>query len=157
MIALLLALSALAAPIGFDRVDILSEGSATWLNDELPRFGTSGRFVTVRFIEQIEPVIYLPPDGLTLGISMRAIRVHWERPVFGTDTVYLGGGVQTQLLLPNGGQVGVAFRPGKVRFGVSVNALSSASWSRKDWSVWHLMPALGVGFGRDLRQRALWM
>lgn len=156
MIALL-SLSAFAAPVGFDRVDILSEGSATWLNNELPRSSTTGRFVTVRFIEQIEPVIFLPPDGLTIGLSLRAIRLHWERPIFDSETVFVGGGVNTTLLLPNGGQVGAAWRPGKVRLGLSINALSSASWSRKDWSVWQVMPAVGVGFGRDLRQRAIWM
>ncbi len=153
----LLALSALAAPVGLDRVDVLSEGSATWLNDELPRFSTTGRFVSVRFIEQIEPVIFLPPEGLTVGLSLRAIRLHWERTVLGSDSLYVGGGIQTTLLLPNGAQMGAAWRPGKVRIGFSVNALSAASWSKKDWSVWHLMPAIGLGFGRDKRHRAVWM
>jgi len=149
--------TALAAPFGLDRVDVLSEGSPTWAHYELPRLTTAGRFVAVRFIEQIEPVLFLPAEGLTLGVSMRAVRVHWERTVLGTDSLYVGGGVLTTLGLPNGGQIGAAWRPGRVRVGVSVSALSSASWRRRDWTVWHVLPAVGLGFGRDLRPRAVWM
>jgi len=152
-----LAMGALAAPVGLDRVDLLSEGSATWIHDELPRASTSGRFVAVRFIEQVEPVVFLPADGLTLGLSMRAIRIHWERPVFGSEHLFVGGGVLTSLLLPNGAQAGVAWRAGPVRLGVSVNALSSASWGRRDWTVWQVQPTVGIGLGRDLRPRAVWM
>ena len=152
-----LALAANAAPVGLDRLDVLSEGSPTWINQELPRVSTTGRFVAVRFVEQIEPVLFLPVEGLTVGVSMRSIRLHWERQLPGADPLFLGGGVLTSLFLPAGAQIGAAWRPGKVRVGVSLCALSSASWSRRDWTVWHVLPAIGLGVGRDLRPRAVWM
>jgi hypothetical protein len=152
-----LSMAALAAPIGFDRLDVLSEGSPTWIHHEAPRLMTTERFVSARFVEQVEPVLFLPVEGLTVGISMRAIRLHWERPLPGTDTLFVGGGVLTSLLLPTGAQIGAAWRPGRLRVGLSVCALSSASWSRREWTVWHVLPAIGLGFGRDLRPRAIWM
>lgn len=158
MIALIATL-ALAAPVGLDRVDLVSEDNPTWLVDDLPRVGDTPRATAVRFVEQVEPVWFTPIDGLTVGTSVRTQSLQWERPASPALGVYGSMALLTRLGLPSGARIGAALRRGPVRIGASLTLLSSASWSRPDWSVWRPLPALGVGVGRsyDEPSRAPWM
>lgn len=145
MIALLLGL-ALGAPVRFDRVDLLSETSGTWLHDELPRSPDSPRVVALRWVEQVQPVIALPPAGLQLGLALRTQSIRYERSLDGGPWA-LNGGVQLGALLPNGLVGGAAWRRGPVRIGVSMSAVSRASWANPSWTGWRWLPTLGVGLG----------
>lgn len=160
MISLLVAVAAaFAAPFGLDRIDLVSEDNPTWLVDDLPRLGHTPRFTLVRFAQQVEPVWFTPIEGLTVGTSLRTQSLQWERPAWPAIGLHGSMAVLTQLGLPSGGRIGVAFRRGPFRVGGSLALLSSATWSRTDWSVWRAMPALGLGVGRsyDEVERAPWM
>ncbi|NCG19347.1 MAG: hypothetical protein GWP91_10100 [Rhodobacterales bacterium] len=145
----------LARPLAFDRVDVLSEASPTWLHDELPRRSTSGRFVAVRFIEQVQPVLALPVEGLELGFSLRSQVLRYESAV--NDDWSVNGGLLLGALLPNGLSVGTSWRPSKVRIGASLSLVTTANWNRPAWAAPRLLPGVGIGLGRDVRPTAVWM
>lgn len=165
MIAWLAVASAIAAPrFGVDRVDVLSEDPGLWLADEAPRLGTATSSSALRFVEQLKISWQLPVDGWFVGTSLASQSVVVERPVWTlshadpASGLLVTGGLQTKALLPRGALVGVAWRHGPVRVGLSLNAVSSASWARPDWTVWRVLPGLGVGFGRAWRPAAApWM
>lgn len=155
MIALL-AGAALAGSVGFERVDVLSEDPGLWLRDSTPwapAVSTTGS--AVRFATQVKVVWFLPVEGLTVGTSVQSQSLHLERPVW--RSVSVGGGVQTALGLPRGALAGVAVRHGKLRVGLSLNALSGATWARPEWTSWRVLPGVGVGVGRARAEREVWM
>jgi hypothetical protein len=161
----LLCAAALAADpsLGVQRVDVLSEDPGLWLNDEAVRLGDATSTSAIRFVEQIKLVWLLPLDGLTIGTSLASQSLTFEQPVLvvapeAAAGLAISGGVQAKALLPRGLHAGIAWRHGPVRVGLSVNALSSASWARPDWSVWRMLPGVGVGIGRRWApQQAPWM
>lgn len=157
MIGWLAAAALAGAPIGIDRVDVLAEAPALWVSQELPRFTLTPRVGAVRFLTQVQPVVWTPLDGLQLGLSLQAQTLLYERPVLPHAGLHVTGGLVTRAGLPAGLQLGAAWRPGKVRLGLSAVALSGASWARPDWTTWRLLPGVGLGFGRDPRPRAPWM
>ena len=143
MIAWMMAL-ALAGPVRFDRVDLLSENNGTWLHDELPRAGTTPRFAAVRWIEQVQPVIAY--DRIQLGLSLRSQSLRYEAPVF-DGPFHLNGGLQMSAGLPNGAVAGGAWRTGPLRIGASISAVSTANWARPVYAGWRFLPVLGIGLG----------
>ncbi len=149
---------------GLDRVDVLSEDPGFWLADEAPRMSYATPTSAIRFVEQIKLAWFLPVDGLTVGTSLASQSVVYERRALIlrrgklTTGLLVSGGVQAKAGLPRGLMGGVALRHGRVRIGLSVNAVSSASWSRPDWSVWRALPGAGIGIGRVWApDRAPWM
>lgn len=157
MIGWLAAAALATAPVGLDRVDVLAEAPGLWVSQELPRFTTTPRVGAVRFLTQVQPVLWTPVEGLQLGLSLQAQTLLVERPVLPHAGLHLTGGLVTRAGLPAGVQLGGAWRPGNVRLGLSAIVLSSASWARPEWSSWRLLPGLGLGVGRDPRPRAPWM
>lgn len=157
MIGWLTAAALAVAPVGIDRVDVVSEDPGLWVSQELPRLGQTPQLVGVRFLTQIKPVIWTPVPGLAVGLSMQSQSVLLERPVLPALGVQATGGLITRAGLPAGGMIGAAWRPGKVRLGLSLIGLSSANWARPAWTSWRVLPGVGVGFGRDPRPKAPWM
>lgn len=147
-----LATAALAAEPTVDRVDLLSEHGAPWLAYEAPRFAVASDVVLLRWIEQVSPVVAL--GDARLSVSLSAQTIGFETP---TWPVSATGGVVTRAGLPVGALAGAAVRPGKVRLGLSLAVLSSATWVRPRWTTWTVLPGVGVGLGRDGRPRAPWM
>lgn len=159
MIALLLA-TALAAPVRFDRVDLISETGATWQHDELPRFGQTPRVVGLRWAEQVQPVVAVPlgeaAGELHLGASLRAQSIRYERPAF-QPAWSVNAGLQLSAGLPSGALAGLAWRHGALRVGGSVGAVSAVSWARPEWTTWRWLPSVGIGVGPAIPERAPWM
>lgn len=142
--------------VRFDRLELLSEASPGWLADELPRFGSAPGVVSLRYIEQLA-VVGAVGRNVDVGIGLDAdwIGVHGA---FGSRrTLLVDGAVITHALLPAGARVGLAWRPGRLRIGVSAVALSYATWTRPSYASWGLTPAVGVGVGRIVARRAPWM
>lgn len=156
MIALL-AVAALAAPFGLDRVDLVSEDSA-WLVDELPRAGIASRTVAFRYAQQVQPTWFTPVKGLTVGTSVRAVSLQLEQRLSRPGGLYGSAALVTRFGLPHGARVGLAVRKGPLRVGGSVALLSTATWSTPEWTTWRVLPTLGVGVGRihDRRPVAPW-
>lgn len=152
-----LAAVSFAAPIQLDRVDLLSEDPGLWLSHELPRATLAPGIVSLRFLTQIRPVLSLPVEHLSVGLSLQSQSLLIERPIAPAAGLALTGGLITRGGLPSGAMVGGAWRPGNVRLGISAIGLSSATWSHPSWSDWRLLPGVGVGFGRDVRTRAPWI
>ena len=147
MIWMTLIAGALAAPVQFDRVDLLADDPGVWMNDDLQRFSQTPRLASIRFVGQVKAVLSLP-KGIYLGASLSSQSLTIERLIAPNLPVYGYAGVQTSLLLPRGAQVGLAIRQGGFRVSAGLSGLSSATWARPDWSVWTLLPTLAVGIGR---------
>ena len=147
MVMALLLSAALAAPVRFERVDLISEDPGFWVNYDAPRFSSSPRVAVLRFLFQVKPVFAMPIDGLKVGISLSSQSVVYERPL--ARSFHWNLGLQTSLLLPRGFTAGVAWWGGPVRVGLGVSAVSSATWKRPDWTVWEAIPTVGLGVGRS--------
>lgn len=149
MIALLSA-AALAGSVGldevgFDRIDLLSEDPGAFLDEHVARFGASPTVTSIRYAEQLKVVLRTPVRHLHLGLSVASQSLVVEPPLrWGLG---LTAGVQTRLALPRGGIVGVHYRRGPLRLGLSANLLSGATWTRPDWSQWRVLPGVGIGLG----------
>ena len=148
MMALLLGAALAASPVRLDRVDLLSEDPGTFLNYELVGAGTYPTKPVVRFVTQVKPVLEAPAwEGWTLGISLTSQSVVYERPL-SVEDLYWTAGVQSALFLPRGALLGVAYRPGRWRIGLSCSAFSAATWARPaGYGQWTVLPALGIGVG----------
>jgi hypothetical protein len=153
--------TALGAPLQLDRVDLLSEAPGTFLRDEAPRLGALPGPVAVQWLSQVSVVASAGPvdvsasfDAQTVSLVRRA-----SIPVGSRGEVPLSGevGVVARGLLPVGVRMGIGWRPNALRFGVSVVALTDATWRSPAWRHLTLVPSLGVGVGRDRRPRAPWM
>jgi hypothetical protein len=140
--------AAMASSLRFDRVDILAEDPALWINDDLRRFNHISRLGAVRFVTQVKVVVELPIDGVYVGTSLSSQSLVAERLIVSKLPIYGYAGVQAGLFLPRGVIGGLAYREGPIRVGVGFSAISSATWRRMDWTVWSWLPALGIGLGR---------
>jgi hypothetical protein len=148
VVALALLGAALAAPIGFDRVDILAADPGTFLAWDLPDVAAEPRLAAVRFLLQVEPVWRMPIPGLYVGTSLASQSLVWETPLAERPRLIFSAGLQTRLLLPAGLTTQLAWRAGPVRVGLGANLLSAATWSHPSWSRWRVLPGLSVGVGR---------
>lgn len=151
MLALVTALVLAAEPAGvrLERVDVLSEDPGTWLYQEAPRLRVDVLTPAVRFVTQVKLVWSTPVRGLGFGISVDSQSLVYEHPLLPRANLALSLGLQTRLLLPRGALVGVAWRAGPVRLGLSLSVFSEATWSRVNYRSWTALPTLGVGFGRS--------
>ncbi len=127
---------------------MLSEDPGLWLHQEASRLKVDPLTPAVRFITQVKLVWSTPVRGLDFGVSVGSQSLVYEYPLVPEANLSLSVGLQTRLLLPRGGMVGLAWRAGPVRLGVGLSAFSEASWSRVDYSQWTILPTLGLGFGR---------
>jgi hypothetical protein len=137
-----------SASFGFDRVDLLSEDPGTWLHYELPMLGAYPLAPALRFVEQVKVVFTLPVKGLYAGVSIGSQSLVYEYPLFADKGLFLTGGLQTRLLFPRGVLVGVAWRAGIFRLGVSLSAFTSGSWQRPTDTAVLLLPTVGLGIGQ---------
>jgi hypothetical protein len=151
MLALVAALVLAAEPEGvrLQRVDVLSEDPGQWLHQEAPRLGVDALTPTVRLLTQMKVVWSTPVRGLDFGVSVGSQSLVYEYPLLPRANLSLSMGVQTRLLLPRGALVGVAWRAGPVRLGLSLSVFSEATWSRVNYRYWTALPTLGLGFGRS--------
>ncbi len=135
-----------AAGLHLDRVELLSTDPGVWVNYDLP--GAGPRFTTaaVRFVEQVQPVLSMPVDGLYVGLSWSSQSVSYERP-FGDLPLGWAGGVQTLWLLPRGAFAELTADLGPVRLGAGLSLLSQASWARlSGYDRWDPLPAFTLGW-----------
>jgi hypothetical protein len=140
-------LAAEPASVRFERVDVLSEDPGLWLYQEAPRLAVDPLTPTLRFLSQVKTVWSTPVRGLGFGVSLASQSLVYEYPLLPEARLSLSLGLQTRLLLPRGGTVGLAWRAGPLRLGVSLSVFSEASWARVDYRDWTVLPTLGVGFG----------
>lgn len=146
MIAWLLCMAlAEARPLGFDRIDLLSEDPGTFLDEHVARFGPSPTVTGIRYLEQVKVVVRLPVERVLLGVSAATQSLYVEQPIVGPVGMTIG--VQTRLGLPRGGLVGAHARLGPLRLGLGANLLSAATWARPAWDTWRVLPGVGVGVG----------
>ena len=144
MIALAL-LGAAAAGVHVDRVELISADPGVWLNYDLPTLATRPTSTVVRFVQQVQPVLALPPEGLHVGLSLTSQSVSWEQPFAETRWGW-GAGVSTLLLLPRGAFAEATVDLGPVRLGLGGVLLSQASWARLGgYDTWDPMLGLTVG------------
>lgn len=130
---------------GYDRVDVLSEAPATFLNYDLPLFLTDPAVKTIRFLEQVTVHLRLPLRGLYAGVSIGTQSLSYELPVAGG--LHATAALQTRLLFPSGANLGLAWRTGIFRLGVSVSLTTSGSWASPSTFAPAFLPALGFGIG----------
>lgn len=151
MLALVASLVLAAEPggVALDRLDLLSEDPGQWLHQDAPRLGVDTLTPTVRFLTQLKVVWSTPVRGLDFGISVGSQSLVYEYPLLPRAKLTLSMGLQTRLLLPRGALVGVAWRTGPLRLGLSLSVFSAASWSRVDYRYWTALPTLGLGIGRS--------
>lgn len=150
MLALITAGVLAAGPTGvrLERVDVLSEDPGSWLYEEAARLRVDPLTPTVRFLTQVKWVWSTPVRGLDFGVSVGSQSLVYELPLVPRANLSLSVGLQTRLLLPRGGLVGLAWRAGPVRLGLGLSVFSEATWSRVDYSHWAALPTVGLGFGR---------
>lgn len=146
--ALLAAEPASARGVRLERVDVLSEDTGLWLYQEAPRLTVDPLTPTVRFLTQVKTVWSTPVRGLDFGVSLSSQSLVYEHPLVPEANLSLSMGLQTHLLLPRGAMVGLAWRAGPVRLGLSLSAFSEASWAHVSYRHWTVLPTLGLGFGR---------
>jgi hypothetical protein len=131
---------------GFDRVDLISEEIGTFLNYDVLEVTLYPLKPTMRFVEQVKVSFRLPWSGFYAGASIASQSLTYEWAV-GPKGLFLTGGVVTRLLFPRGVIAGAAYRVGNFRFGFSLSAFSSGSWSAPGSFQWTALPSLGVGIG----------
>jgi hypothetical protein len=146
---------AFAAGLQFDRVDVLSGSSATFLVDDLPRISMDPAATTLRFVSQVAPVI--ASHNLELSSSLSVQYAGLRAPVLPAAGLWVDGGLVARGLLPVGARAGLALRWGPVHVGLGVCAEAGARWTNPRWESWTVRPSVGLGVGRKLRQRAPWM
>ncbi|HZN91700.1 MAG TPA: hypothetical protein VFB81_03320 [Myxococcales bacterium] len=133
---------------GFDRVDLISEEIGTLLNYDVLELPLYPLKPVVRFVEQVKVVFRLPWKGLYVGTSIESQSLLGEMPTpIGPKGLFLTGGLVTRLLFPRGAIAGVAYRTGLFRFGLSVSAFTSGSWSAPGSFQLTVFPSLGLGIG----------
>ena len=142
----------LAAPVRFDRVDLLSEDGGSFLHYDMPLAGAYAPMVGLRFLEQVKVVVSLPV-GLYAGASIASQSLSYEgmlwRSQEGRGLVWTGS-LHTRLLMPYGAHAGVAWRVGLLRLGAGASLSTQATWARPDWSQWRVLPTLSVGIGPNV-------
>jgi len=130
---------------GFDRVDLLSEAPGTFLHWDAPLFATGPLDKTLRFLEQVTVVWRLPWQGFHMNLSLGTQSLTYEHPL--VAGLFVTGGLQTRLLFPSGANVGVAYRLGILRVGLSASMTTSGSWAAPGVFAPQFLPALGLGIG----------
>ena len=144
MIALAL-LGAATAGTHLDRVELISVDPGVWLNYDLPTLVTRPTSTTVRLVQQVQPVLALPPEGLHLGLSLTSQSVSWEQP-FAESRWGWAAGVTTLFALPRGAFAEATVDLGPVRLGLGGSLMSQASWARlSGYDTWD--PLLGATVG----------
>ncbi len=140
---------ALALPVGFGRVDLVSEAPGTWIHDEAPALGLAPTGPAVRLVEQVSLVWTLPVKGLTVQTSLATQSLDYERILIrrGPVSGWWHGGLQTRLLVPSGCTVGLAGRYRFLRVGVGLSVISGAGWGNLRWDWWRVLPTVGLGIG----------
>jgi hypothetical protein len=149
MIWALIISAAFGGPLRFDRVDLIAEDPALWVNDDLARLPQVPRLGPIRYLSQVKVVIELPMEGVYFGTSLSSQSIVAERLIVSELPIYGYSGIQAGLFLPRGIMGGLAYREGPLRVGIGFSALSSATWRRPDWSVWSWLPSVGIGIGRS--------
>jgi hypothetical protein len=134
--------------LSFDRVDLLSEDTGTWVNYELPLVGANTTTTLVRFVEQVKVSFTLPVERFYAGVSFASQSLNYEYPLVPSWGLGLNLGLHTKLLLPRGVFLSASWRCWHTRVAVGVSLTSVASWARPDWSSWTVLPTLAIGFGR---------
>jgi len=147
LIAATLLVASLQGQVRFDRVDLVSEDPGTWVNYDVPLAATYALPATVRFVEQIKPVVALPWQGWYAGASLASQSLAYERPLLPQANLYWSAGLHTRLLLPRGIHGGLAWRQGMVRLAMGVSVTSESSWARPSWRQWFVLPTIGIGVG----------
>ncbi len=143
--------TALALPVGFDRVDVVSQAPGTWLHDEVALFGVYATGPALRFAEQLTLVWTLPVEGLTLQTSLATQSLDYEGALGrrGDWSGWWHFGVQTRLLVPSGYHFGLAARWRWLRVGAGLSVFSGAGWGNLRWDGWRILPTVGLGVGRS--------
>ena len=140
-----LAPAAWAGDVHLARVELLSTDPGTWIHYDLPAVATHATPTAIRFVEQVQPVLALPVDGLHVGLSMTSQSLSYERPL-GRSSLGWAAGVQTLLLLPRGAFAELTADWGPARLGLGASVLSHAKWARLGgYGQWDVLPAVSLG------------
>jgi hypothetical protein len=140
------------APVRLERVDLIAEDPGLWINDDIPALFKAPLDPALRFVGQMKVVWGLPVEGLTIGTSLQSQSRHYERTIFGFQSITAGAGLQTSLLLPRGLWVDAAWHRGPMRLALGLSVLSGASWTHLHWDQWRFLPTVGIGIGRVWEQ-----
>ena len=150
MAVLFLVTAQAPATVRFERVDVLSEDPGLWLYQDAGRLGVDALTPTIRFLSQVKPVFSLPVEELSVGVSLGSQSLVYERALLESIHLSWTVGLQTRLLLPRGALVGLAWRVGPLRLGLSLSVFSEASWANVDYRSWTALPTFGLGIGRSV-------
>ncbi len=147
MITLLLSV-AWAGSVSLDRVDLIAAGPGTFVNYDVPVFGSDVTRSAIRFVEQVQPVWRTPVEHLYVGTSITSQSLIWDAPIREQWPVNYVAALETSLLAPRGLRVGAAAIAGPVRFELGVSAITPTGWRRFDYNTWTVMPTLAIGIQR---------
>jgi len=128
-------------------VDLLSEDSGRWLNNDLPMLGATPGTVGLRYLYQVQPVWQLPIDNLYVGTSVSSQSLHYERSFkvsLGSGDLGWFGGIHTRLVMPNGAMAGLRWKTHRTRIAAGVSATTPSTWARPSFKVWSVLPTVGV-------------
>ncbi len=134
---------ATAAPLALDRVELVAEEPGTWLLDDLPTVTSRPASTTLRWLEQVQPVLRLGDGPLRVGVSWTMQGVFYAHTL---GALELEGGVQTSLGLPVGAGVSAGLPLGSWRLGAGVGARCGASWADPRFTAWRVVPAVGLAW-----------
>ncbi len=129
-----LASTAVAGPLSLARLELLSLDPGSFVGQELPLAGVRPGTTTVRWLQQVQPVLHLGESPLALGLSVASQSVAWEEPL---GPFVFSAGIQTRLALPVGFFGGLSQDLGPVRLGLGGSYRSLATWAYpagyRDW------------------------
>ena len=134
---------AAAAPVALERIELVAEEPGTWLLDDLPTVTTRPASVTLRWLEQVQPVLRLGESPLRIGVSWTMQGIFYAHDLGGLE---LEGGVQTSLGLPVGAGVTARRALGSWELGAGLGARCGASWADPRFTSWRVVPAVGVAW-----------
>ena len=143
--AALLLLASTASAAGLSRLELLSEGSGRFVRDELPLIGARPGVVGLQAIAQLEPVWGFFDDQLTLGASLSAQSIQWERPL-SLPGARLMVGAHARLLLPVGVQASLGYQRAAWMIGAGGALSAAAGWDRPRWDGWGVRPTVVVAW-----------
>jgi hypothetical protein len=129
------------------RIDVLSEDPGFWLNDQAPVLLDDPLVGFGEWAQQVKVVLGTPVLGLTVGASIESQSIHYERPIFGFQSVLWGGGLQTSLGLPRGVWVNVAWQQRFFRAALALSTVADISWWDLESRRIRFLPTIGIGFG----------
>jgi hypothetical protein len=132
---------------GFERLDLIDDGGGGWVNYDLPMVAARPEVTAWKWARQLQLVLRTPVPGFNVGFGVGSVSFQYDVRV--TRAVSAFAGLNTAWLMPRSLTLGWALHLGPIRVALGVVFASTSRWSDIHWTVWSVLPVIGLGIGRE--------